>query len=128
MTFLGDFPVFVYLFDDGDGGEFIFLRELRAGGHHRALQERRIPDRVDARQLFLRDFDLAEEFRYDISPEQLDELTADLSAGRAREFSLTTPDGNESTLTVGGTLVRPAGATFAACRKTSKSAREPKSR
>lgn len=116
MFYLGDAPVFVYLFDDRDNGEIVFSREIDTGGRHGPFRKRQTPDRVEARQLFTVDFDLVEEFRYDIPLRQLNELTVDLAAGKMREFSLTTPSGSKSTLALGGPQVKPAAAMFAACR------------
>jgi hypothetical protein len=116
MFYLGDAPVFVYLIDDHDNGEIVFSREINTGGRHGPFRRRETPDRVEARQLFTADFDLVEEFRYDIPFKQLNEITTDLAAGKMREFSLTTPSGSKSTLALGGPQVKPAAAMFAACR------------
>jgi hypothetical protein len=54
---------------------------------HGPLHTRETPDRVEAQPLFGPAFDLVEDFGYDITAGQLDELGAGLLRGQMRKFS-----------------------------------------
>jgi hypothetical protein len=112
---------------DGAGGVLRFERPTRAYDPHGPLHTRETPDRIEAQPLFGPAFDLVEDFRYDITAGQLDELGAGLSRGETRKFSLTTPQGRQSTLTFGGKLGKPFAAMFAACRQARTNMQEAKS-
>ena len=116
IIYLGANPVLVSLDAMADGGEIGFHRGLIAENPHGPFTKRKTPDRIDAQPLFGKSFDLVEDYRYDITTEQLNELATDLSRGTTRKFSLTTPGSDKSTLKFGGPLGKHFAAMFAACR------------
>jgi hypothetical protein len=126
---LQSIPLSVTLFadTDGEGGGIRFERPMSSHDPHGPLHTRETPDRVEAQPLFGPAFDLVEDFGYDITAGQLDELGAGLLRGQMRKFSLTTPQGRHSTLTFGGKLGKPFAAMFAACRQARKITQESKS-
>jgi hypothetical protein len=122
---LGHIPLVVTLSAEADGGEILFARTMSTHAPHGPLHTRRTPDRVEAQPLFGPGFDLVEEFRYAISNDQLNVLTAELERGNKRGFNLTTPEGEKSTLNFGGRLGKPFAAMFAACRQARFSTKHP---
>lgn len=122
---LNHIPVFVALNAEPDGGEFVFERALTSRTPHGPVRKRAPPDRIEAPLLFGPGFDLVEEYRYDVTPDQLSALVADLSRGATRKFNLTTPEGDKSTLVFGGRMGKPFAAMFAACRQAKFSTQAP---
>jgi hypothetical protein len=120
-------PLFVALSEDAHGGRMFFQRVLESENFEGPHWTRKPPDRIEAQALFGQSFDLVEEYRYQISIDQLNELAADLARGATRRFGLTTRQGERSTLKFGGPLGMPFAAMFAACRQAKLSSREPKS-
>jgi len=117
-------PVLVTLSADADGGEIFLQRSLHSPGIEGPYQVRKGPDHIEAQALFGQSFDLVEEYRYEISTDQLNELVADLLGGTTRKFGLTTEQGAKSTLKFGGSVGKPFAAMFAACRQARFSTKE----
>ena len=112
-----EFPATVGLWLDDRGAQIQFARASIERTGHESRMKRRMPDRVDARQLVGESFDLFESKYYSITSAQLEELAADLSRGATRNITLTTPDGAQSTLAFGGPWGRTYAAMFGACRE-----------
>ncbi len=112
-----EFPAQVRLWLDDRGAQIQFERASVDRRHHGQYKKRKMPDRVDARQLFGKSFDLFESEHYSITSAQLEALAADLSRGATRNITLTEPDGAQSILPFGGPLGRTYAAMFGACRE-----------
>jgi hypothetical protein len=112
----GRFPVRVTLYAAADRGEVVIERDTETRDPHRSYQERKDPDRVDAKQLFGPSFDLLRTFRYDITLAQLDEIARELARGETRALWFTNKAGKQTELEFGGRWGEPTAAMFAACR------------
>ena len=66
--------------------------------------------------LFGNSFDLVKTFDYRLTLAQVDALGADLAGGKSRRVTLTSPDGETSTLEFGGPFSRSSIAMLNACR------------
>jgi hypothetical protein len=115
-------PVQVSLLADTDGATVTIARELASRRPHGPFQEREVPDRVDATQLFGSSFDLAETFDFRITKAQLEVLGLELAQGKSRALWLTSKAGKKAKVEFGGKWGKPTAAMFAACRKARRTA------
>ena len=113
----GNFSVTVELRSDAKGAEVIVGRATESGGHHERYRRRKVPDRLDARELFGPSVDLVDSYRYHITLQQLHELTGALVRGETRTLAFTEQSGRKSDVKFGGRWGKPTAAMFVACRK-----------
>ena len=111
------FPPYITLLVGSTGGTIVFDRQtVELGAHASVRARRKTPDRVDAETLFGNRFDLVQTFDYRLTLAQVDGLLADMSSGKSRRVTLTSPKGETSTLEFGGPYSRSSAAMLNACR------------